>query len=415
MPIIGLRKLLEQVEKPVSLNDQIKPTSVIGIDAMKLLVDCVSIQEIFKELKDGGKQKAETFLFNFIRSIQKHGHMVVLVFPGRTLPPIPFGDNAKVQRNITSKPFSFKTDIMQAFVTVIHAMGIPYMVAPYEQIAQLKYLSEIGLIDYVMTDNSDAIGYLCEKTLMDYDYTNETAILYDCNKFLVLNDATASAPLLKVLRKFGIKSLPLYCSLQGCEYVQVKGFGPKKAIKMFIYFWHLDKMPDPNILVKRMKVSRDTEKLVVAAYNIFSSQIIYDFTIQTCRSLKSIVGNKTMYDRNTIIIENLPSYCGLHLDSKALEEYNKLQPKHFLVPTDEDVKVVSLYYQDDEDKNDRKMTTNNNNKNGKTSLTKMNKKMGNNLSLHIKRVDTNIYKHNAMASVYYKRLNDLYTNASYFM
>ena len=67
MPIIGLRKLLEQVEKPVSLNDQIKPTSVIGIDAMKLLVDCVSIQEIFKELKDGGKQKAETFLFNFIR------------------------------------------------------------------------------------------------------------------------------------------------------------------------------------------------------------------------------------------------------------------------------------------------------------------------------------------------------------
>ena len=184
---------------------------------------------------------------------------------------------------------------------------------------------------------------------------------------------------------------------------------------MFIYFWHLDKMPDPNILVKRMKVSRDTEKLVVAAYNIFSSQIIYDFTIQTCRSLKSIVGNKTMYDRNTIIIENLPSYCGLHLDSKALEEYNKLQPKHFLVPTDEDVKVVSLYYQDDEDKNDRKMTTNNNNKNGKTSSTKMNKKMGNNLSLHIKRVDTNIYKHNAMASVYYKRLNDLYTNASYFM
>ena len=35
--------------------------------------------------------------------------------------------------------------------------------------------------------------------------------------------------------------------------------------------------------------------------------------------------------------------------------------------------------------------------------------------VYIKRVDTNIHKHNAMASVYYKRLNDLYTNASYFM
>ena len=52
-----MRKLLEQVEKPVSLNDQIKPTSVIGIDAMKLLVDCVSIQEIFKELKDGEAER----------------------------------------------------------------------------------------------------------------------------------------------------------------------------------------------------------------------------------------------------------------------------------------------------------------------------------------------------------------------
>ena len=179
---------------------------------------------------------------------------------------------------------------MQAFVTVMDAMGVPYMVSPYEQCAQLKYLSEIGLIDYVMTDNSDAIGYLCEKTLMDYNPESEDeAILYDCSKFLVLNESTAPAPLLKVLRKFGLKSLPLYCALQGCEYVQVKGFGPKKAIQMFIYFWHLEDMPDPNVLVKRMKVSRDTEKLVVAGYNIFTSQIIYDPILHKCRSLKSVV------------------------------------------------------------------------------------------------------------------------------
>ena len=44
--------------------------------------------------------------------------------------------------------------------------------------------SEAGIIDYVMTDNSDAIGYL-SKRLMDYNYESEdgAAILYG-SKFL---------------------------------------------------------------------------------------------------------------------------------------------------------------------------------------------------------------------------------------
>ena len=93
MPIIGLRKLLEQVEQRVTLQDKIKCNSVIGIDAMKPLLDCVGVPAIFKELKSGRKEKAESWLANFITSIQNHGHMVVIVFPGRQLPGIPFGEN----------------------------------------------------------------------------------------------------------------------------------------------------------------------------------------------------------------------------------------------------------------------------------------------------------------------------------
>lgn len=391
MPIVGLRNLLKQVEQPIRIRDTLKRTSVIGLDAMKPLVDCVQVQEIFLELKSGRKEKAETYLSRFIRSIHQHGYMVVVVFPGRPLPSINFGENLKTQTGQGDKPFSFKTDIMQAFVTVMDAMGVPYMVSPYEQCAQLKYLSEIGLIDYVMTDNSDAIGYLCEKTLMDYDPQGEggTAILYDSKTFLVLNEATAPAPLLKVLRKFGLKSLPLYCALQGCEYVQVKGFGPKKAIQMFIYFWHLEDMPDPNVLVKRMKVSRDTEKLVVAGYNIFTSQIIYDPILHTCRSLKSVVGNPRWYEPSKES-ETLPSYCGLHLDTKALQEYNHLQPKHFLVPPEEEEEVATQ------------------------------PNMGSTLTGKLqgpekgRRADTTAYKYTAMTSTYYNRLNDMHTKASFF-
>ena len=50
--------------------------------------------------------------------------MVVVVFPGRPLPSINFGENLKAQAGQSDKPFSFKTDIMQAFVTVMDAMGV---------------------------------------------------------------------------------------------------------------------------------------------------------------------------------------------------------------------------------------------------------------------------------------------------
>ena len=62
MPIIGLRNLLKQIEQPIRIRDALKRTSVIGLDAMKPLVDCVQVQEIFLELKSGRKEKAETFL-----------------------------------------------------------------------------------------------------------------------------------------------------------------------------------------------------------------------------------------------------------------------------------------------------------------------------------------------------------------
>ena len=150
-------------------------------------------------------------------------------------------------------------------------------------------------------------------------------------------------------------------------------------------------MPDPNVLVKRMKVSRDIEKLVVAGYNIFTSQIIYDPILHKCRSLKSVVGNPTWYEPSTMESDNLPSYCGLYLDTKALQEYNHLQPKHFLVPPEEDEEVATQLK--------RKATVA-----GKLQLPEKGQ-----------RVDTTAYKYTAMTSTYYSRLHDMHTKASFFV
>ena len=125
---------------------------------------------------------------------------------------------------------------------------------------------------------------------------------------------------------------------------------------------------------------------MVAGYNIFTSQIIYDPILHKCRSLKSVVGNPTWYEPSKLESDNLPSYCGLYLDTKALQEYNHLQLKHFLVPPEEDEEVATQLKRKD-------------------SWEQLPERVN---------VDTTAYKYTAMTSTYYSRLHDMHTKAILF-
>jgi exonuclease-1 len=51
------------------------------------------------------------------------------------------------------------------FIKVLKIEKIQFVVAPYEADAQLAYLSKIGIIDAVLTEDSDLLSFGCSRVI----------------------------------------------------------------------------------------------------------------------------------------------------------------------------------------------------------------------------------------------------------
>ena len=49
------------------------------------------------------------------------------------------------------------------FTQVLKLLGVEYIVAPYEADAQLAYMSHTGIIDVVVTEDSDLLTFGCRR------------------------------------------------------------------------------------------------------------------------------------------------------------------------------------------------------------------------------------------------------------
>jgi exonuclease-1 len=53
---------------------------------------------------------------------------------------------------------------------------VPYVVAPYEADAQLAYLERVGLVDGIITEDSDLLVFGCRKVLFKLDSISSTIV-----------------------------------------------------------------------------------------------------------------------------------------------------------------------------------------------------------------------------------------------
>eukprot|EP00945_MAST-04E_sp_MAST-4E-sp1_P002513 g2513.t1 len=211
-------------------------------------------------------------------------------------------------------------DLQQIFVSILSAAGIPYIVAPYEAAAQLAFMDASGLLDYVLSDNSNCLPFGCSQVLMDYDFCKGTAVLYRQDIMKTVTPKTESAPLLRCIRNFGFDALPVFCALL------VNNFGPKKAMKALIQQWHL-KVIHLDVLVKRNCIDRESEKTVKGIYELYKNEIVYDFKLKACRPLSMAVKFPDSTDRD----ERVPIGCGKPVDGILLEQLSNLHPNHFVL------------------------------------------------------------------------------------
>lgn len=50
-----------------------------------------------------------------------------------------------------------------AVINALEAAGVDYVVAPYEADAQLAYLEKIGVVDGIVTEDSDLLVFGCKR------------------------------------------------------------------------------------------------------------------------------------------------------------------------------------------------------------------------------------------------------------
>ena len=107
------------------------------------------------------------------------------------------------------------------FIKILKQRKIEFFVAPYEADIQLCYLSKIGYVDCVITEDSDLLALGCERILYKLDADSgigkeiELKNLKQCKSFDFSN--------------FDSDKFLTFCILSGCDYFKMKGVGIKNA------------------------------------------------------------------------------------------------------------------------------------------------------------------------------------------
>lgn len=166
-----------------------------------------------------------------IESLLKYDIRPIVVFDGKSLPAKSitsdkrrlvreqYAEKAKEAERMgfyaDAEKFFKKTilvsdDIVSAFIDVLREMSIDYVVSPYEADAQLTHLSLYGIADVIITEDSDALVYGCQRVLFKLDAQGHGKEIQRC-------DLGSNVQL--SFENWTDEQFKLFCCLSGCDYV----------------------------------------------------------------------------------------------------------------------------------------------------------------------------------------------------
>lgn len=128
--------------------------------------------------------------------------------------------------------FSKAVDVTPAMAkewirTVAGVANVSYVVAPYEADAQLAFLAKAGLVDAVITEDSDILAFGCPRVLFKLDQDGHAQQILHADLF--------RAPIegLGDLRGWDEEAFLRMCILSGCDYLpSVPGMGLRSAYRL---------------------------------------------------------------------------------------------------------------------------------------------------------------------------------------
>ncbi|NXJ09868.1 EXO1 Exonuclease, partial [Odontophorus gujanensis] len=232
------------------------------------------------------------FCMKLVDMLLSFGIKPILVFDGCTLPSKKEVEKArreKRQANLLKGKqlfregkFSEARDCFARSINVTHAMahevikaararGVDCIVAPYEADAQLAYLNKTGMVQAIITEDSDLLAFGCKKVFLKIDkFGNGLEI-----------DQSRLGNCKQLGNIFTEEKFRYMCILSGCDYLaSIHGIGLAKACKLL----KLANNPDIIKVIKKMghylkmnvTVSEEYIQGFTRANNTFLYQLVFD-------------------------------------------------------------------------------------------------------------------------------------------
>ncbi|CAL1699692.1 unnamed protein product [Somion occarium] len=161
-------------------------------------------------------------------------------------------------------------------IKALRAESVPYVVAPYEADAQLAYLERIGLVDGILTEDSDLLVFGCKTVLLKLDAVEAMVTSISRVDFASLGATTVGGFSLLGWSDVQFRAMAI---LSGCDYLpSISGVGLKTA-------WALLKKHrtiENAVRALRLEGKKDVPKGYLEAFrlaeNVFLHQRVYDPT-----------------------------------------------------------------------------------------------------------------------------------------
>ncbi|CDO70975.1 hypothetical protein BN946_scf184830.g7, partial [Trametes cinnabarina] len=154
--------------------------------------------------------------------------------------------------------------------------GVPYIVAPYEADAQLAYLERIGLVDGIITEDSDLLVFGCKTVLYKLDITSSTVTCISRDDFASVESKSAGGLSLVGWTDTQFRAMAI---LSGCDYLpSIPGIGLKTAWTLLRKHKTVETMLNMLRLEGKKKIPKDYLDAFRLAEKVFLYQRVYDPT-----------------------------------------------------------------------------------------------------------------------------------------
>jgi len=171
-------------------------------------------------------------------------------------------------RQLYAKSCSITYEMRYELVQACRKLGVSFLVAPYEADAQMAFMAHNGIVDLVITEDSDLLAYGCPRVLFKIDFDEGNGEEIQLMRYLGQNEGLS-------FRNWTHDMFVYMCILSGCDYFEgAKGMGIKGAHKIV----RIHRSPTKIFLaLTRMGKNVDStfEEMFWKAFRTFRYQRVY--------------------------------------------------------------------------------------------------------------------------------------------